>query len=82
MAKPVTEETLRTFLTAHGVNIGPGQDVSATASNLLADWVAEAAAERPKLVKDPNEVKDQLVVFAVAEQALRRNPFSDATGKD
>lgn len=77
-----TEDTLRTFLASRGVTFAPGEDVTATASNVLANLVAEAAAKRPEYVSNPDELKDQLLVFTTAEQALRKNPFKSGPIKN
>jgi hypothetical protein len=78
MSNTVTEDTLRAFLAARGLSVAPGEDVTATASNVLANLVAEAAAKCPTLVPDPAERKYQLSVFTTAEKGLRSNPFKQA----
>lgn len=78
--KPVTEDVLRTFLAAHGVQLPPGADVSATASNVLANFAAQEAAQRANLCSDPKAAEDQKLVLTTAEHAVRKNPFVHASG--
>lgn len=78
MSNLATEDALRKFLAARGVS--PGEDVTVTASNVLATLVAEAAAKRPAFVSNPADLKDQLLVFATAEEAFKNNPFKNPKG--
>ena len=69
-----TEDTLRTFLVARDVKVAPGEDVTATASNVLENRLQPMS--QSSLFPAPiDKLEDQLLVFTTAEQALRKNLF-------
>lgn len=72
---PKTDEALSQFLAARNVTVAPGEDITEKASQLAADLLAKAAAERSKYVSDPKELAEQLLLFDVGVKGLRKNPF-------
>ena len=78
--KPVTEEVLRKFLDAHGVQLAPGADVTVAASNWLANWTATLASQSSQHVPDSGEAAQRALLLRTASEGLRNNPFKNASG--
>jgi hypothetical protein len=74
--KPITREDLHRVLGAKGVVVPQGQDVTAVASQFLADHAATAAAHAPQCASE-----DYKTGLSFAASQLRQNPFKNAPGE-
>ena len=80
MTKTFTLESLRDLLVARKVEVGPDTDIAATASNYIADRLAEHAQNSDGLVPNQKEAAARRLWLSAAAEAVRRNPFQNAPG--